>query len=106
MLAKGGGKCTQRFAGPAVGQGRKHDDFAGGQRRQAKTLANLDCPWRRKTAGKGEIASPAETAAVTIDDVPPRNTSVQAIAAASRAWVAMLRTPQAGESAASLRGSP
>jgi hypothetical protein len=46
---------------------------------------------------KAETASPAETAAVTIDDVPPRNTSVHAIAAASRARVAMSRTPQAAE---------
>ena len=55
---------------------------------------------------KAETARPAETAAVTIDDVPPRNTSVHAIAAASRARVAMSRTPQAGESAASRSGSP
>ena len=55
---------------------------------------------------KAEIASPAETAAVTMDDVPPRKTSVQAMPAPSRARVAISRTPQAGDRAASRNGSP
>lgn len=51
------------------------------------------------------MARPAETAAVTIAEVPPRNTSVQDIQAASSARAAMSRTPQAGDRAASLSGS-